>query len=381
MKYNVLNQMKAKNLEAGKYADGQGLWLHKRTKQAGNWIQRLYIHGKRRDMGLGRLPDVTIAEARERAALARRSLRDGSDPIQVRQSAKERVHRLTVVEAIESCFKARQAELKDDGQAGRWMSPLRVHAIPKIGKKAIEDIDQHELKKLLEPIWHEKAVTARKILNRMNLTLKHAAALGLDVDLQASMKAQALLGKQRHQATHIPSLPYKDMREFYKWLCTKETPTAYALRFLILTIARTSEVRFATKAEISGRVWTLPPDRTKTGREHRVPLTDEALKVMSLAQDSNDQLLLFPSPSGKPLSDAAMSAFLKREGYDARPHGFRATFRTWVEEQTDAPFEVKESCLGHIVDTGVVGAYQRSDRLEKRRELLTSWSLYLAVGS
>lgn len=356
MKLNALAQMAAKKAAAGRYADGQGLWLHKRTVESGKWIQRLYIDGKRRDMGLGRLPDVSIAEARERAAQARKSLRDGSDPIQVRQSAKDRVHRLTVAEAIESCFRARQAELKGDGKAGRWMSPLTVHAIPKIGKTAIEDIDQHELKKLLEPIWHEKAVTARKVLNRMNLTLKHAAALGLDVDLQASMKAQALLGKQRHQATHIPSLPYKDMREFYKWLCTKETPTAYALRFLILTIARTSEVRFATKTEIAGTIWTLPPERTKTGREHRIPLTDEALKVISLIQDSRDQALLFPSLSGKPLSDAAMSAFLKLEGLDARPHGFRATFRTWVEEQTDTPFEVKESCLGHVVDTGIVGA-------------------------
>ncbi len=193
MKYHALIQLTVKHAAASRYADGQGLWLHKPTKQAGKWIQRIYVDGKRHDMGLGRWPDVSIAEAREKAALARRSLRDGSDSIQARQAAKQRVYRLTVAEAVDSCFKARQAELKGDGKAGRWMSPLRVHAIPKIGKKAIEDIDQHKLKMLLEPIWHEKAVTARKVLNRMSLTLKHSAALGLDVDLQAVMKTQAQL--------------------------------------------------------------------------------------------------------------------------------------------------------------------------------------------
>lgn len=381
MIYNALSQMKAKNLGAGKYADGQGLWLIKRSKQAGKWIQRLYVDGKRRDMGLGRWPDVSIAEARDKANLARRTLRDGSDPIQARQSTQKRVQRLTVAEAIDGCFKARQAELKGDGKAGRWMSPLLVHAIPKIGNKAIEDIDQHELKKLLEPIWHDKAETARKILSRLSLTLKHAAALGLDVDLQAVMKTQALLGKQRRETVHIPALPYCDAPNFYRWLCTKDLIAAYALRFLILTVARTSEVRFATYDEINGDVWTLPPERTKTGREHRIPLTDEALQVIELANASDDQALLFRSPRGKPLSDAAMSAFLKREAYDARPHGFRATFRTWVEEQTETPFEVKEACLGHVVDSEVVQAYQRSDRFERRRLLLSRWEALLGQNN
>ncbi len=377
MIFNTLNQMKAKNLSAGKYADGQGLWLIKRNKQAGKWILRLYVDGKRRDMGMGGWPAVSIAEARERAETARRALRDGKDPIQARQSVQKRVHKLTVAEAIDGCFKARQAELKGDGKAGRWLSPLKVHAIPKIGKKPIEALDQHELKRLLDPIWHSKAVTARKVLNRLNLTLKHAAALGLDVDLQATMKARALLGKQRHEAKHIPSLPYQEAPSFYQWLCTKELMSAYALRFLILTVARTSEVRFARYSEINGDVWTLPPERTKIGVEHRIPLMDEALKVIKLAKQSNQQDLLFPSQRGKPLSDATMSRFMEREGYSERPHGFRATFRTWVEERTDTPFEVKEAALGHVVDSEVVRAYQRSDRLERRKKLTIDWAYFL----
>ena len=215
MIYNALNQMKTKNLAAGKCADGQGLWLVKRSKSAGKWILRLAIDRKRREMGLGRWPDVSIAEARGKAEEARRHVRNGEDPIQERATIRNRSKRLTVEEAIYGCFEARQAELKGDGKAGRWLSPLSVHIIPAIGGTAIEDVDQHLLKRVLEPIWHEKSDTARKAINRLNLTLKHAAALGLDVDLQATMKVRALLGKQRHAVQHVPSIPYQEAPAFF----------------------------------------------------------------------------------------------------------------------------------------------------------------------
>ena len=378
MIYNVLNPLKARNLVAGKYADGQGLWLVKRDQRAGKWILRLTIDGRRREMGLGPWPDVSIAEARERAQAARRRVRGGIDPIEERTAAQHRSKRLTIAEAIEGCFAAKQAELKSDGAAGRWMSPMTVHVIPAIGGRAIEDVDQHMLKRLLEPIWHEKPDTARKAMNRLNLTLKHAAALGLDVDLQATMKARALLGKQRHQVQHVPSVPYADAPAFYRMLMTKRLMSCLALRFLMLTAARTSEVRFAKHADISGSILTISPERTKTGREHRVPLTAECEAVIAEAAILQPSELLFPAPRGGAMSDATMSRFMERCGYTARPHGFRATFRTWVEEKTDAPYEVKEACLGHVVDGDVTRAYQRSDRLELRRALLEDWSGYLA---
>ncbi len=374
MRYNALNQMTARSLGKGKHADGQGLWLIKRDKALGKWMLRLAVGGKRREMGLGRWPDVSIAEARSRSEKARKQLRDGVDPIFDRQRAKRSVKRLTLAEAITGCFEAKKAELKRDGDAGRWMSPLKVHIIKKLGSHPVEEIDQHALIEALQPIWHDKAEVARKALNRVHLTLKHAAALGLNVDLQATMKARALLGKQRHTVEHIPALPYKEAPAFYQWLKTQSGVSALALRFLMLTVARTSEVRLATFDEIKGDVWYLAPERTKTGREHRVPLTDETLAVVSAARDLSDNDFLFPSFKGKPLSDAAMALLMKREGYSARPHGFRSTFRTWAEEQTDAPFEVKEAVLGHHVDAGVVGAYQRSDRLAKRLELLAKWA-------
>ncbi len=377
MRHNVLSQLSAKALDRGKYADGQGLWLVKRDRQAGKWALRLVVSGKRREMGLGPWPDVSIAEARERAAAARRRLRDGEDPIEERLNARRTIHRLTMAEAIDGCFEARKAELKRDGDAGRWMSPLKTHVIPKLGTMPVEDIDQHSLVEILQPLWHDKSETARKALNRVTLTLRHAAALGLDVDLQAPMKARALLGKQRHTAEHIPSLPYADAPAFYRSLAEEEGIAALALRFLILTVARTSEVRFVTFGEIVGDVWHLPAARTKTGQDRRIPLVPEAIAIVAKARSFANGSYLFPSVGGKPLSDAGMAALMRRLGHTARPHGFRATFRTWVEEQTDAPFEIKESALGHLVDSEVVRAYQRSDRFDHRRRLIDQWGIFL----
>jgi integrase len=369
--------MRAKNLGPGKYPDGQGLWLVKRTKDAGKWILRLVVSGKRREMGFGRWPDVSIAEARERAQAARRQLRDGVDPIVERFKERRGTRRLTFAEAIEQCFEAKKAELKGDGDAGRWMSPMQVHIIPKFGKYPVEDVNQHVLVDALGPIWHDKPDSARKALNRINLTLKHAAALGLEVDLQAPMKVRALLGKQRHEVEHIPSMAYAEVSAFYRSLVDMDGVAPLALRFLMHTVARTSEVRLATFGEITGDVWIIPASRTKSGREHRVPLVPEALRVIEAARALSPNNYLFPSARGKPLSDMGMAAVMKRQNLAARPHGFRATFRTWVEEQTDTPFEVKESALGHAVDSDVVRAYQRSDRFERRRTLMLAWEQFL----
>lgn len=381
MKRHSLSHMQTKKAPAGKYADGQGLWLCKRSKDAGKWIVRFIIQGKRREMGLGSWPDVSISEARERAAEARKKLRDGIDPIEERSKLRHRPQRMTVEAAIQDCFRARQAELKNDGRAGRWLSPLNTHVIPKIGQRSIEDIDQHVLRSVFDPIWHSKPDAARKAMNRMNLTFKHAAALDLDVDLQAIMKMKALLGKRRHEAKHIPSLPFQDAPGFYQELTANDTITASALRFLMLTATRSSEVRFATFDEIWDRAWHLNEDRTKTGKTMRVPLSDEALKVVEQAKTKTTDEYLFPSPKSGALSENAMSTFMKRAKMAARPHGMRATFRTWAESETDADWETKESALGHSIGNKVERAYQRSDLFEKRRSLMDQWASFLSKVS
>lgn len=376
MRHNVLRELTARNLPAGKHADGQGLWLWKRDRERGQWKLRVVVHGKRREMGLGRWPDVGIGEARERAAEARRLLRDGVDPVAARLKAKRSQAPLTLAAAIDGCFAARKLELKGEGEAGRWMSPLTLHIVPKLGRMPVEELDQHVLKEALEPLWNTKGETAEKALNRMGLVLKHAAALGLNVDLQATMKARALLGKQRRTVQHIPAMPYEDAPEFYAWLKGRDAVAANALRFLMLTMARTSEVRLAPLVEFGGDLWSIPAERTKTGVARRVPLVKEAVRIVEARRKTGSEYL-FPAYKGKPISDAAMAKLMKDAGLVARPHGFRSTFRTWAEEQTDAPFEVKESVLGHAVDGGVVAAYQRSDRLEKRRALIRRWERFL----
>ena len=341
-----------------------------------NGLSDSFIGGKRREMGLGRWPDVSIAEARERAANARHRLRDGVDPIIERQKQRQSMHRMTLEEAIDGCFNARQAELKGAGIAGRWMSPLARHVVPKIGKHPVEEVDQHTLKKILEPIWHTKADTARKALNRINLSLKHAAACGLDVDLQAPMKVRALLGKQRHETKHIESMPYSDTPAFYAELHERSGPTALALRLLILTGVRSAGVLHMTIDEIEGDVWIIPAGRSKTNQEHRVPLSTETMRVIDTASQPENEFV-FSNRNGKPLSNMAMSKLMKDAGYSARPHGFRATFRTWLEEQTDASFEVKETALAHQVGNKVTQAYQRSDHLQKRKVLMEQWARFL----
>jgi integrase len=372
--------MKARSLNAGKFADGQGLWLIKRSKQAGKWIVRLTVEGRRREMGLGSWPDVSIAEARAKAVEARKLVRDGKDPVQNRRAAKNRSKRLTIKEAVQGCFEARQAQLKGDGKAGRWLSPLKTHIIPKIGDLPIEELDQHVLKRVLEPIWHDRADAGKKAFHRLNLTLKHAAALGLEVDLHAPLKARALLGKQRFVGGHIPSMPYADAPAYYRALCEQKWMSCLALRFLMLTAARTGEIRFARHSDIESRVLVIPPAHTKTGSEHRIPLTHEACRVLEAAKIAPEQEFLFPSPRGKPMSDATLSRHMEREGHEFRPHGFRATFRTWAEEQTDAEFEVKETILGHKVGSKVERAYQRSNLLQKRSALLQKWNDFLTAA-
>ena len=196
------------------------------------------------------------------------------------------------------------------------------------------------------------------------------------------MKAKSLLGKQRHVSKHVPSMPYQDAPGFYRFLCGKEARTALAMRFLMLTVARSGEVRHAAWDEIDGDIWTVPASRTKQGTDHRVPLSNQALSVLDIAKRTRVNEVIFPSQRGRPLADPMMSKFMKDNGYESRPHGFRATFRSWAEEQTDAEWEVKEISLGHSVGNKVERAYQRSDLLNKRRGLLTHWAKFIVdVGA
>lgn len=376
---NKLSAAQVKSLGPGKYSDGGGLWLHKREDGGAQWFLRVTVHGRRREMGLGALRDVSLKEARETAAKWRGVARQGKDPIKERERRRREAakadHTLSAV--AEEAFEARKAQLKGDGKAGRWFSPLELHVLPKLGRVPVEELDQQDIRNTLAPIWHTKADTARKAMNRLGIVIRHAAAMGLDVDMQATEKAKALLGKSRHQPKHVPAMDWREVPDFYQSL-NEGTITNLALRLLILTASRSSEVRFCHLDEIEGDLWTIPAARMKGGAEHRIPLSGEAQAVIEQAKAFERGGYLFPNVRKGVISDATMSRFMERRGLEARPHGFRSSFRTWCAEATEVPREVAETCLAHVVGGSVERAYRRTDYLEQRRDLMERWANHSA---
>lgn len=383
---NRLTARAVVGLPPGKHADGGGLWLVKREDGGAQWVLRVTIHGRRREMGLGSLLDVSLKEAREAADKWRASVRANVDPIKEREKQRrEAAKKLHILQEIaEDAFESRKAELKGDGKAGRWFTPLELHILPKLGKVPVAEIDQTDIRDTLSPIWHAKAETARKALNRLAICIRHAAALGLDVDLQATEKARALLGQQRHKAENIPALPWVEVPAFYASL-SDGTITHLALRLLILTGVRSGPLRFLRFDQIDGDIWTIPGEAQKGRKDKtpdfRVPLVPEALAIIEQAKPLARDGYLFPSVRKGVISDATMSRLMERREMAARPHGFRSSLRDWIAETTDTPYDVAETTLGHVVGGKVERAYRRTDFLEQRRKLLERWASHVTGGS
>jgi len=379
---NRLSAVTVKNAAAGKHADGGGLWLHKRDDGGGQWVLRITVHGRRREMGLGSIGDVSLKEARDEAEKWRGVALKGVDPIKERErerrEAERRLHLLE--EVAKDAFESRKAELKGDGEAGRWFSPLEIHVLPKLGKTPVAEVDQIVIRDTLKPIWHTKAETARKALNRLSICMKHAAALGLEVDIQATEKARALLGQQRHEPENIPALPWQEVPSFYGSL-DDGTVTHLALRLLILTGVRSMPLRFCRPEQIDGNVWTIPGEQMKGRKgkttDFRVPLVPEAMAIIEQAKPHARDGYLFPSIKKGVISDATMSRLMERREMAARPHGFRSSLRDWIAETTDTPHDIAEMTLGHAVGGKVERAYKRTDFLDQRRKLLERWAAHV----
>ncbi len=342
-------------------------------------------------MGLGKYDStgrhgVSLKEAREEARRWQALARKGKDPIKERERQrredKKADHNLASV-ALEA-FEARKAELRNEGKAGRWFTPLQLHVLPKLGKVPIEDIDQRDIKSTLGPIWHNKADTAQKAMQRLSIVIRHAAAMGLDVDVQATEKAKALLGKTRHVPKNIPSMPWQEVPAFYESL-NDGSIAHLALRLLILTGLRSRPIRFCRLEQIDGGVWTVPAENMKARKgfeaEFRVPLSSEAITSIEQAKPFAQNGYLFPSQRRGVISDATMSRLMERRGLDARPHGFRSSFRTWCAEATDTPEQIAEAALAHVTGSRVQRAYRRTDYLEQRRALMERWADHVTGGS
>ena len=363
----------------GSYHDGDaGLFLLVKPSGRKSYIQRLTIHGRRRDIGLGSVRWTTLTEARAAAQANRKIARTGGDPMAGRHATVP-----TFAEAADVVIRLHAETWKDSGKsAAQWRASLAAYALPKLGRKSVAAITTADVLAVLTPIWNSKRETARRVRQRIGAVCKWAVAEGHREDNPAGDALGAALPKNGAHKGHHRALPYDRVADA---LARVRASGAYvhtklAFELLVLTAARSGEVRGARWDEIDldAGTWTVPGERMKGNRPHRVPLSARALAVLREAGEYRDDSgLVFPSARGRPLSDATMSKLVKELGIGAVPHGFRSSFRQWAAERTNIPREVCEEALAHVNPNRVEAAYQRSDLFERRRELMDAWARYV----
>lgn len=365
----------------GKFHDNAGCGLYLRVTETGarQWVQRLVVRGGRRELGLGSPPIVTLAEAREAAYANKRLARAGGDPL---QSRKRDASVPTFEAAARAVHEAHRPSWRNDKHAAQVIGTLETYAFPKFGARKVSEISSADILMALQPIWLEKPETARRVRGRIGVVLKYAIAKGWRVDNPAETIAQALPRHERLKA-HRRALDYSEVAGCIAAVKASGAglATKWALEFLILTASRSNEVRAAlwSEVDLTQATWTIPAERMKMKRAHRVPLCARSLEILREAEILRDETgLIFPSPRSKPLSDMTLSKLVKELGFEADVHGFRTSFRTWAQERTNIPREIAEAALAHVTKDKVERAYARSDVFEKRRELMTAWSAYLA---
>ena len=366
----------------GRHADGNGLYLFVQPSGTRSWIQRLLIRGRRRELGLGSVALVPLAEAREKALANRKLARQGGDPL----AEKRRSQGIpTFAEAASRVLEQKQGGWRNPRHPREWLSSLRRFAFPRIGKMPVSEVTSADVLEILTPLWHRKAPTARRVRQRLQAVLEWAVAMEFRIDNPCD-RIGPVLGPQQDVTEHMQALPHREVAAVIRSVrASTALPTArLALEFLVLTAARWGEVRWAEWEEIdrSGRVWIVPARRAKTNRRHRVPLCGRALEILEAAQALGEGAgpLVFTHGGGRPMHDSQVRRLLRELGIAAVPHGFRSTFRDWAAEETDHPREVIEAALAHVVRNRVEAAYARSDLFERRRLLMDDWARYLAQG-
>lgn len=372
----------------GRYAVGgvDGLYL----RIAGNsraWVLRIKIAGKRCDVGLGPFPEIRLADARDIAREHRRQVRDGINPLQVRREARtasviERAAAKTFKQCAEAYVEANKAGWKNEKHVKQWSATLETYAYPVIGNLPVASVTIAHVLNILEPIWVTKTETASRLRGRIESVLDWAKVRGYrDGEnparwrghLDKTLPARSKVRKVEHHA----ALPYSEIATFMSDLRQRVGISARALEFSILCASRSGEVRNATWSEIdlADKIWTIPADRMKAGKEHRVPLSDAAIALLKDVPRIEDSEFVFPAPRGGALSDMSLTAVLKRlKRVGLTQHGFRSTFRDWAGETTNYPREVIEHALAHQLADKAEAAYQRGDLLAKRRALMVDWA-------
>ncbi len=395
----------------GKYFDGQGLFLRVAESGAKQWVQRITIRGKRSELGLGSPPAVTLATARKLALENRGKAMLGGDPLADKRKAQEGMR---FADAVDKYLAAKLSEFKNEKHRKQWRSTLDTYAAPRLGKTLVSEITVHDVLRVLEPIWQTKTETASRLRGRIENVLSWATVAGHRIgDNPARWKGNLseMLPKPAKVANggNHPALALEDVSRWWADLAERDGMAARALQFLTLTAARSGEVRGMTWDEIdtggaatcatpaTRAVWNVPASRMKNRRPHRVPLTHEALALLETLPRLDGVSHVFFAPRGGMLSDMSISAVMRRiqearvkagdNGYldpvskrPAVPHGLRSTFRQWTAEE-GYPRDMAEISLAHFIGSEVERAYQRSDMLERRREMMTAWSRRVQRGT
>lgn len=373
--------------EPGDYTDSHGLTLRVSKNGTRSWVQRLTVDGKRRNIGLGSYPSVGIVEARNRAEENRKAVREGRDPnAEKRKARREREAKAqvpTLKQACQTVIELRRPTWSSDRHAKQWTESLALHAFPALGERRVDEISAADILALLTPIWTEKAETATRLQQRLATVFDWVIVVGYRPDNPVAAISKALPRRSRVK-NHHPALLFTDVPAGLKKVkeSTADPVTKLAFEFLVLTGSRTGEVRGATWGEIDldARLWVIPASRMKARREHRVPMSDRAIEVLKEAQkyDRGNGLIFPAKRKGGQLSNMVFEMLLRRLEIPAVPHGFRASFRDWMEECSSASWAVAESALAHSSGERSSLGYLRSDFLEQRGPLMQSWADFLA---
>jgi integrase len=396
----ALSPRRAQTAEPGRHCDGGGLYLQVSRAKDGealnrSWVFRYRLNGRLREMGLGPLSTVRLSEARERARAIRTKRLDGIDPIDERRAARLRPEAklVTFDQAMQGYFAEHEGVTwKNSNQRRRQ---FLTHVSAKIGKVPLRDIDTTHITSVLDPIWKDKPELASRLRGRIEAILDWGKVRGhrsgenparwkahLDHIYPARAKAQRAKRERTGRAEHHPALPYVKLPAFMVALRERTGSSAWALEFAILTAARTNEVLKATWSEIDmdAKVWTVPANRMKMKREHRVPLCGRAMTILRQMAEIRRGDFVFPNDAGDgAMSDMALLMLLRRMHKQVTVHGFRSTFRDWCAEQTNFSREIAEQALAHSLPDATEAAYRRSDMLNKRKLLMAAWDRYCTM--
>jgi integrase len=399
--------------EPGRYGDGGGLYLQITARGSKSWIFRFWVaerdpgtgemardsttkklKGRYREMGLGSCITVSLAEARERALECRKLRENGIDPIDAREAARRQValehaKLIKFKDAAATYMAAHRVAWKNDKHAAQWVSTLQTYAYPVLGDVSMQAIDTALIMKVIEPIWSEKPETANRLRGRMESILDWATVRGYREGenparwrghLDKLLPSRAKVRKTQHHS----ALAYAELPAFMTLLRQQDGSAARALEFTILTAARTSETIGARHSEFDnqGKLWAIPAERMKAGKEHRVPLSERARELIATAAEADNEFVFRGGRLGQPLSNMAMLKLLERMGRDdLTVHGFRSTFRDWASERTNFPGEVVEMALAHTIESKTEAAYRRGDLFEKRRRLMDAWAAFCSAAA